>query len=339
KKAPAKVVEKEVEEIAEELESDELAGGFIRDEEKGTTDDDKVQESEAARPLPPWMMQDESDIRESLKAQQASEREINEQDRLAALEEERQRRKDAVIEIDSSDDDSDVQIVEAPPSAPQKGPTPVVEDRSAPRLSPATLTRVNPPVADDEDQMEDTRRADIVQEQTASQVEAINNAVPSPESASKSASPEPDFEEVEILQPPEEPVSNDVAPQPASPEPTFEDVDVPAPEAFDSPIRSNPVADANNDEIFGDAEFDDNEFSDPEEEELLAQMAEEAEEHARFASQLNHKSEKENQEAYERELKALRTQQKKDRRDADEVTQVMITECQALLRYFGITLN
>ncbi|OTB19390.1 hypothetical protein K445DRAFT_314274 [Daldinia sp. EC12] len=334
KKAPAKVVEKEVEKIAEELEPDELAGGFIRDEEKETADDDKVQESEAARPLPPWMMQDESDIRESLKAQQAIEREINEQDRLAALEEKRQRRKDAVIEIDSSDDDSDVQIVEAPPSAPQKSPMPAVEDRSTPRLSPATLTRANPPVADDEDQMEDTRRADIVQEKTASQVEAID-AVPSPESASKSASPEPDFEEVEILQPPEEPASNDVAPQPASPEPTFEDVDVPAPEAFNSPIRSNPVADANNDEIFGDAEFD-NEFSDPEEEELLAQMAEEAEEHARFASQLNHKSEKENQEAYEQELKALRTQQKKDRRDADEVTQVMITECQALLRYFGI---
>ena len=36
------------------------------------------------------------------------------------------------------------------------------------------------------------------------------------------------------------------------------------------------------------------------------------------------------------ELRALRTQQKKDRRDADEVTQIMVTECQALLRLFGI---
>ncbi|KAI0849640.1 PIN domain-like protein [Daldinia vernicosa] len=336
-KATAKVIEKKAE---DEPASDELAGGFIRD---GSDDanadadaDDKVQESEAARPLPPWMMQDESDIRESLKARRAIEHEINEQDREAALEEEKRWRKDAIIEIESSDDESDIQIIEAPPLPHQKSPIYVEEDRGTPRLSPATLTRVNPPVADEEDQIGDTRRADIVQEQAASQVEAIDDTVSSPKPASKSASPEPDFEEVEILQPPEEPISNDVAPQPASPEPTFEDVDVPAPEAFESPDRSEPVAEAANDEIFGDAEFDDNEFSDPEEEELLAQMAEEAEEHARFASQLNHKSEKENQEAYERELKALRTQQKKDRRDADEVTQIMITECQALLRFFGI---
>lgn len=77
-------------------------------------------------------------------------------------------------------------------------------------------------------------------------------------------------------------------------------------------------------------------FSDSDEE-LMRQMAVEAEEHARFASSLNH-----NQTAadaglgYEKELKQLRNQQKKDRRDADEVTQVMIQECQALLRLFGL---
>ncbi|CRK44409.1 hypothetical protein BN1723_019428, partial [Verticillium longisporum] len=84
----------------------------------------------------------------------------------------------------------------------------------------------------------------------------------------------------------------------------------------------------------GDSDVD--EYSDPEDEELFASLAQEADEHARFASELNHKSEQENREAYERELKALRTQQKKDRRDADEVTQVMVGECQALLRLFGI---
>ncbi|PHH85595.1 hypothetical protein CDD83_197 [Cordyceps sp. RAO-2017] len=65
-------------------------------------------------------------------------------------------------------------------------------------------------------------------------------------------------------------------------------------------------------------------------------MAEEAEEHARFASELNQKSAAQNKEDYEKELRALRSQQKKDRRDADEVTQVMVTECQTLLRLFGI---
>ncbi|KAI0837507.1 PIN domain-like protein [Hypoxylon sp. FL0890] len=317
---------------------DELAGGFVREDEESKAQEIEVQETEKARPLPPWMMQDDTDIRESLKAQQAVENEINEEDREAALEEERRRRKNAIIEIESSDDESDVQILEAPSLPRQKSPIRVEENRGTPGLSPATLTRVNPPVADEEDQMEDTRHADVVQEQTASQVEAMDDTAPSRKSPSTSTSPEPEFEEVEVMQPPEEPTRDDIVPQAESPEPIFEDVDVPASEAREPPATLEPAVEyeAGHDEIFGDAEFDDNEFSDPEEEELLAQMAEEAEEHARFASQLNHKSERENQEAYERELKALRSQQKKDRRDADEVTQIMITECQALLRFFGI---
>lgn len=77
-------------------------------------------------------------------------------------------------------------------------------------------------------------------------------------------------------------------------------------------------------------------FSDPEDEQLMQQLAIEAEEHARFASSLNHKSQLQNQEEYERELRSLRNQQKKDRRDADEVTQVMVAECQQLLKLFGL---
>ncbi|KAI9652727.1 MAG: DNA repair protein rad2 [Alyxoria varia] len=76
--------------------------------------------------------------------------------------------------------------------------------------------------------------------------------------------------------------------------------------------------------------------SDSEDEELMEQLAMEAEEHARFASNLNNKSHRQNIEEYEAELKALRTQQKKDRRDADEVTQIMISECQQLLKLFGL---
>ncbi|KAK5700137.1 DNA repair protein rad2 [Elasticomyces elasticus] len=83
-----------------------------------------------------------------------------------------------------------------------------------------------------------------------------------------------------------------------------------------------------------DDDFDD--FSDPEEEELLRALTLEAEEHARFASTLNQKSAAQNIEEYEKELKQLRNQQKKDRRDADEVTHVMVTECQQLLRLFGL---
>lgn len=81
---------------------------------------------------------------------------------------------------------------------------------------------------------------------------------------------------------------------------------------------------------------DEDQYSDPEDAELMRQLAIEAEEHARFASTLNSKSQVQNAEDYEQELRQLRNQQKKDRRDADEVSQIMITECQQLLRLFGI---
>ncbi|MCJ1276400.1 DNA repair protein rad2 [Puttea exsequens] len=77
-------------------------------------------------------------------------------------------------------------------------------------------------------------------------------------------------------------------------------------------------------------------YSDPEEEDLMRQLAIEAEEHARFASTLNQKSQLQNAEDYEKELRQLRNQQKKDRRDADEVTHIMVTECQQLLKLFGL---
>lgn len=77
-------------------------------------------------------------------------------------------------------------------------------------------------------------------------------------------------------------------------------------------------------------------YSDPEEEDLMRQLAIEAEEHARFASTLSSNSHLQSAEDYERELRQLRNQQKKDRRDADEVSHIMITECQQLLKLFGL---
>ena len=81
---------------------------------------------------------------------------------------------------------------------------------------------------------------------------------------------------------------------------------------------------------------DEDTYSDPEDDELMRQLAIEAEEHARFASTLNAKSQLQNAEDYERELRQLRNQQKKDRRDADEVSHIMVTECQQLLKLFGL---
>lgn len=86
----------------------------------------------------------------------------------------------------------------------------------------------------------------------------------------------------------------------------------------------------------GEDEFE-FEYLSESEEELMRQLEIEANEHARFASSLNNQTT--NAKAvrdYETELKQLRSQQKKDRRDADEVTQTMVQECQALLRHFGL---
>lgn len=82
---------------------------------------------------------------------------------------------------------------------------------------------------------------------------------------------------------------------------------------------------------------DEFEYLSESEEELMRQLAVEAEEHARFASSLNNqRTSADAIRDYENELKQLRNQQKKDRRDADEVTHVMVEECQALLRLFGL---
>ena len=84
-------------------------------------------------------------------------------------------------------------------------------------------------------------------------------------------------------------------------------------------------------------------ISDPEEEELIRQLAHEADEHERFTASLNNQlpstlaqQQQQPPPDFDKQLKALRNQQKKDRRDADEITQTMITECQQLLSLFGL---
>ncbi|KIA75754.1 single-stranded DNA endonuclease [Aspergillus ustus] len=115
-----------------------------------------------------------------------------------------------------------------------------------------------------------------------------------------------------------------------SPSPEFEDVPMQSEEVDSGPV----IHDAETTEPID--YVDEDTFSDPEDEELLRQLAAEGEEHVRFAATLNSATQPETSFDYEQELKQLRVQQKKDRRDADEVTQVMITECQQLLTLFGL---
>ncbi|KAF5646944.1 DNA excision repair protein ERCC-5 [Fusarium sp. NRRL 25303] len=314
---------------------DDMAGGFERE----------LQDENAPRPLPPWLT-DDTDIRESLKKQQETEREINNADRQAAEEEERiYRRKmqDQLIHIDSSSDgDSDVEVLEKPPSPKkptQKEPITIDPEDDVEKIKEAFLQIEKP---------ESTEEAStLAYEQENALEQVVEKAKePSPEAESQgladrtmeeptahpaqededksqqSESPEPEFEDVVA--------TNAGTTAEKSPESIFEEI----PSTGAPAVEGNQELDIDDDGLFDDVEYD--EFSDPGDEELMAQMAEEAEEHARFASELNNKTAEQNKEDYERELRALRNQQKKDRRDADEVTQVMITECQALLRLFGI---
>ncbi|KAL2890006.1 DNA repair protein rad13 [Ceratocystis lukuohia] len=134
-----------------------------------------------------------------------------------------------------------------------------------------------------------------------------------------------------------------------SPEPEFEDVvaiDTATNKAStpESPRESSVHEfDIDDEELFGEgAQNSDNEdsklddFSDLEDEQLLIQLAEEAEEHARFANQVQNRPEGTNHSSMEAELRQLRDEQRRERRDADEVTETMALQCQDLLRLFGI---
>ncbi|KAL1306062.1 hypothetical protein AAFC00_004188 [Neodothiora populina] len=139
-----------------------------------------------------------------------------------------------------------------------------------------------------------------------------------------SESPLPDFEDADVPEQPNDATVEAAREKTASPDPQPTPASAPTSGLADQ----NLPADAGEDE-FGY-------MSDSDDDELMRALAIEAEEHARFASTLNHKTQQQNVEDYERELKQLRSQQKKDRRDADEVTQVMIQECQQLLKLFGL---
>ncbi|RFU74264.1 dna excision repair ercc-5 [Trichoderma arundinaceum] len=304
-----------------------------KEEDTGGGFEIEAQQENGPKPLPPWLADDDTDIRDAIKKQQDVDREINAQDRAEAEEEEKLRRRELqnqLIEIESSDDDGDgsddVKIIELPPSpevAPISSPTKAHKGQEG--------LHTEAPVTELPDEEEK-------------------------EEGDKYESPEPEFEEIPIITAPSAPIVPVITEQNSaldSPEPEFEDVqpfknspkvggsreepvlfeDIPLGQPPSQAVQGSTMV--TDEELFADAEEYD-EFSDPEDEELLAQMAEEAEEHARFASELNNKSTQQNREDYERELRALRTQQKKDRRDADEVTQTMIAECQALLRLFGI---
>ncbi|KAL5348967.1 DNA repair protein rad2 [Pseudogymnoascus australis] len=320
-----------------EKENEDLAGGFERE--------DSV---EKARPLPPWLAST-GDIRADVKEQMAKDQRVNAEDYERRLEEERMYKRDhGVIEIESSDDDSDVEIVEAP--APKVA---VTDGRVSPsnkeKLEQDSIASISNKPADLSQQQAEKSTPAVLEDRAETNSPSDEEPVEWSESDREEPSRKQQQRESSGL--PKEPSSSPkngsqtATAHEKSPSPTFEDVELHEPMAAVAPPtlqEQEYIFAAENDEAFNqqpthtisDDEFGD--FSDPDDEELLAHLALEAEEHARFASSLNNKAPQVNQEDYERELKQLRNQQKKDRRDADEVSHIMVTECQALLRLFGL---
>ncbi|KAH8819184.1 DNA excision repair protein-like protein [Xylogone sp. PMI_703] len=323
---------------SEDEDDEHQAGGF-----------EVESKAEPSKPLPPWLI-DNGDIRSQVQQQQRHDLELNAEDRAVALEEQRIFERDyGVIQVESSDSGSDVEILDSLP--PRKSNGKIVKTVEAVEAQPsrsdisqengsARSPALPSDIPKDDGEIEKEEAMEWSESEYGDTANSTADAVQGATSRQTSESPE--FEDVGMPQviPIEE--SSVAQPRENSLPPVFEDVNIPGADLereSDVPVEPNSSRignqlDQQQMDQADDVEFDD--LSDPDDEELLAQLAVEAEEHARFASTLNNKSEQENKAAYEQELKALRNQQKKDRRDADEVSHIMITECQALLRYFGL---
>lgn len=242
-----------------------------------------------------------------------------------------------VIDVESSDDEQDDNVIVGP----------FVPVDSEIRMGDvADLTKAEPPnptfpIQDSHEKQSD-RKAEVPLMKSSSQHEPDSDE-PIEWEESDSEEHVPKAPHSTSVEPPAGGRAEDaVSPSPSSPF-DFEDVDIGANNHMEAHRTESPpdhaaVPPLPTDDTFDNLQPDDEVeiYSDPDEEDLMRQMAVEAEEHARFSATLNPQSHLQSAEDYEKELRQLRNQQKKDRRDADEVSQIMVTECQQLLKLFGL---
>lgn len=222
-----------------------------------------------------------------------------------------------------------------PQPVPKEQKSLPTQAHAPPEKGPFMVESDDEPIVWSESEPEDERRTTL-----KAKVSQSSTTVP----VQASPSPSPEFEDVPID------AGIAAAEQPESPSPDFEHVPMDAAPRSHRPRQPSPVvlegaADLEKPiallgetaDEFATLDIPDNDsdqFSDPDDAELFASLAAEAEEHARFAQELNNNTT--TRINFDEELKQLRAQQKKDRRDADEVTQTMISECQHLLTLFGL---
>lgn len=326
--------------------AEEPAGGFEKD----------VEREKSAQPLPPWFS---GDIREDNAKQRAIEgkqyegshpdrREsphidhavLRRQETGEIIDLEAPRDKtNATITVESSDEESDDVVGKV---------TPV--DSEIRMDDVADLTRAEPPASDKStNNILYSKDKEYVKENASFLLSADGSESEAPINWSESEPEEERRGLVNSTNAREEPAGGNLQPEPStSPSPEFENVgNINPPDRQEAPTElsdadaqtppSLPKVKSSDGHFLEDLRAEDDDgYSDPEDEDLMRQLAIEAEEHARFASTLNSKSQAQNSEDYDKELRQLRNQQKKDRRDADEVTHIMITECQQLLQLFGL---
>ncbi|KAL4885846.1 hypothetical protein BJY04DRAFT_179305 [Aspergillus karnatakaensis] len=294
---------------APQKEAQDSAGGFEKESSK--KDKETV-------PLPPWFS-----------GQQQNPEFIADQTDNDALENYRDHvmtpdhfflknhRSPEVIDVDQFPEDK---VIDLDPASPIK-----IDSKSTPPRVANTTT--------EEDQAQtqlvdlpsrENRTSELPNQDAESEKDAYKWEATDDEKAEHS--PSPPFEDVAIQR--EEPKDEK---DERSPSPEFEDVTIQAEEIDYDPLLQEHIEPHQPVDI-----ADDEVYSDPEDEELMRQLAAEGEEHVRFTATLNSTAHTEGTFDYEQELKQLRSQQAKDRRDADEVTQIMITECQQLLKLFGL---
>ncbi|KAK4694884.1 DNA excision repair protein ERCC-5, partial [Lecanoromycetidae sp. Uapishka_2] len=322
------------------------AGGFEKEAEK----------AKPAQPVPPWFA---GDIREASAAQRVIEERQHEGadsdgDHPPMPEPAKLRRYETgeVIDLDAPKERAD-EVIDVESSNEEEDDDMILEevkplDTEVRMGDVADLIRAEPPESNMP--LEITKRSDGLGHPAAKEVTSpgSNSNSEAPLEWSESE-PEEGGRDIPSIVDIQKPAGGVLHAQPSkSPSPEFENVGIPASPTepkTSSNLHDNhtqsppplPQQESTTGPMIEDLPVDDDDaYSDREEEDLMRQLAIEAEEHARFASSLNHKPELQNAEDYEKELRQLRNQQKKDRRDADEVTHIMVTECQQLLKLFGL---
>ncbi|KAF8468919.1 hypothetical protein BDZ91DRAFT_721388 [Kalaharituber pfeilii] len=330
---------------------DDSGGGFIKESENDRTvenaeKNETEMEEEKPLPLPPWFAKTR-DIRKEVELEGKAMEQERERDR-ELIHNELEKRPEVVVVGDSSEDEnSDVEMVDVMPEVFKKGGQEKKDESDTTgdmTMGEAEIAKTVPPLRSSEkssgvinDKITKCDTAQILPDhkpdgELEDAVEVQSPVVQSDKLRDSEGDKElerkvSDMEDEERYKAAEELTTEQLH---------SKNDNLP-------PGKDTGIVDDNVNHYLTEAEED---LSDPEEQELVSQLHAEAEEHARFASSLansngapaNKGSSKPilTAEEYERELTALRNQQKKDRRDADEVSMTMVSECQQLLKLFGL---